>query len=253
MQYHRTRRRKVGKPRKRRKICLESSAAVAIVHRDLETLMTVIQKVTAVCGDKLDDWLRRLLHDAAILSGCEKILCYLIEIGADVDWYMNGVTPLMVAVSNKKLENIRMLLNTKSRSQFKFENQVKLMLKTINSRVFPNGIARLISEMICPIGANVELRSTEQDLSALDMTNRWGIGGKLEQAIRDELLSKMTDVWPVSFQHGQSSPIKIHWGDKEECITTCLEAWSQRVRKMSSRPEPKHEIPKKRGVFLIRK
>jgi len=256
-QYHRTRRRKVGKPRKRRKISLWSAAiwssATAAIHQhDLETLQNVIQRATAVCGDKIVDWCRLLLNYAARLSGCEKILCYLIEMGVDVDCYVNGVTPLMVAVSNKNLENTRILLNTKSPSQLKFENQVRVILKSVNSRVFPNGIASLISEMICPIGANVELRSTEQDLSALDMTNRWGIGGKIELAIRNELLSKMTDVSPVFLQQGRSAPLKIHWSDKEDCITACLEAWSQRVRKLSFRPEHEHERPKKRGVFLTR-
>jgi len=223
--------RKGGRPFKRRKkgngskkgngdkamqvYFLQAKLLEAIRQNNLESVQSTLRKYEEGGEDCGLDRFPTLLHTTASLSDRPKILHYLIDKGAEVDAFHDGLTPLMVAVQSKKYENVRVLLETKSRSQYMYQKKVTATLMKLNSSVFPVGVASVISEMICPIGASVELRDPHHDLTPLDMAN-WSFGGQTELAIRDLLLSQMTDVWPDYLQKGgQPAPFQIHWGDRE--------------------------------------
>jgi len=195
---------------------LKVKLSVAIKWNDLLCVQSELESWDNTSRDSDLARFPALLNMTASLQDRSQILSYFIARGAKVDGFHNGLTPLMVAVRNRIYENVRVLLHTKSCAQFKYQNEVKETLTKLNSRVFPEGVASVLSEMICPIGANVELRDYERNLTALEMTYNWDYDGPRELGIRDLLLSQMPDVWPDYLQKGgQPAPFRIHWGDRE--------------------------------------
>jgi len=201
---------------KRRKTDLKGKLTLAIWRNNFQSIQSELESWDWNSGDCDLDRFPSLINLTASLNNRSNILRYLIEKGAKVDEFYNGATPLMVAVSEKIYENVRVLLNTKSCAQFKYQNKVKETLTKLNASVFPEGVASVLAEMICPIGANVDLRDRRECLTPLEMTYRWDFGGPTEHGIRDLLLSQMENVWPDYLQkRGKSAPFTIHWGDRE--------------------------------------
>jgi len=195
---------------------LKGKLTVAIWRNNLQSIQSELESWDRISGDSDLERFPSLITMAASLDNRSKILRYLIEKGAKVDEFYNGVTPLMVAVTGKIYENVRVLLNTKTHAQFKYQNKVEETLTKLNARVFPEGVACVIAEMICPIGANVDLRDRIESLTPLEMTYKWDFGGPNEHCIRDLLLSQVENVWPDYLQKsGQSAPFTTHWGDRQ--------------------------------------